>query len=100
MFAAIEKALAKAGIEGESVAAIGIDVPAIVDRTEGTILYGPSFDYMTGYSVTKGISDHYGVPVVADVDTVMAAWGELWAVPESPARTSCSSRGEPDWAPA
>ncbi len=78
-FAAIDKALAEGGCPRESVAAIGIDVPAIVDRTDGTILYGPSFDYMTGYSVTRGIRDHYGVPVVAEVDTVMAAWGELWA---------------------
>jgi glucokinase len=29
--------------------------------------------------MTKPISDRYGVPVVADVDTVIPTWGEQWA---------------------
>jgi glucokinase len=76
---AIDRALGESGRARDSVAAIGIDVPAIVDREKGTILYGPAFDYMGDYSITHRMSELYGVPVVADVDTVMAAWGELWA---------------------
>jgi glucokinase len=34
---------------------------------------------MGDYSITQRLRALYGVPVVADVDTVMAAWGELWA---------------------
>ena len=76
---AIGRALNESGRTRDSVAAIGIDVPAIVNRENGTILYGPDFDYMGDYSITRRMSQLYGVPVVADVDTVMATWGELWA---------------------
>jgi glucokinase len=79
LVAAIEQALGESGCARCDVAAIGIDVPAIVDRERGTIFYGPAFDYMGDYSITRAMSARYGVPVVADVDTVMAAWGELWA---------------------
>ena len=77
--AAIDRALGESGRSRCDIAAIGIDVPAIVDRQKGTIFYGPAFDYMGDYSITRRMSDRYGVPVIADVDTVMAAWGELWA---------------------
>ncbi len=76
---AIDRALFESGRSRYNVGAIGIDVPAIVDREKGTIRYGPAFDYMGDYSITGRMSEYYGVPVVADVDTVMAAWGELWA---------------------
>jgi glucokinase len=79
LVAAVDRALAESGRARDTIAAIGIDVPAIVNRQDGTILYGPAFDYMGDYSITRRMGELYGVPVVADVDTVMAAWGELWA---------------------
>lgn len=79
LVAAVDRALEESGSPRGAVAAMGIDVPAIVDRDKGTILYGPAFDYMGDYSITRRMSEHYGVPAVAEVDTVMAAWGELWA---------------------
>jgi len=58
---------------------IGIDVPAVVNRETGDILWGPDWDFMAGVSVTEPIAQRYRVPVVADVDTLMPTWGELWA---------------------
>jgi len=79
LVAAIGRALEESGYSRDTITAIGIDVPAIVNRQDGTIFYGPAFDYMGDYSITQRLGKLYGVPVVADVDTVMAAWGELWA---------------------
>jgi glucokinase len=79
LVAAIGRALDECGRSRDSVSAIGIDVPAIVNRDDGTIFYGPDFDYMGNYSITHRLGEIFGVPVVAEVDTVMAAWGELWA---------------------
>ncbi len=77
--AAIGRALDESGYGRDTITAIGIDVPAIVNRQDGTIFYGPAFDYMGDYSITRRLGKLYGVPVVAEVDTVMAAWGEQWA---------------------
>lgn len=79
LVATIGRALDESGYARDAITAIGIDVPAIVDREKGTIFYGPAFAYMGDYSITRQLSARYGVPVVAEVDTVMAAWGELWA---------------------
>jgi len=79
IFAGIDKCIAESGYDKEGLIGIGIDVPAVVDREEGTIVWGPDWDFLAGASLTKPIEERYGVPVVADVDTVMAAWGEQWA---------------------
>ena len=76
---AIDEALVAAAVPPRSLAGIGIGVPAIVNRQDGTILYGPDYDFLTGHSITRTLQERYGVPIVADVDTVVAAWGELWA---------------------
>ena len=65
---------ARAGLRG-----IGISVPAVVDRRTGVIAWGPDWDFMAGVSLTRPVAEHYGVPVVAEVDTVMPTWGENWA---------------------
>jgi glucokinase len=62
-----------------SLAGIGIGVPAIVNRDDGTVLFGPDFEFLQGHSVTRTLQQRYGVPIVADVDTVVASWGEQWA---------------------
>ena len=51
----------------------------MVDRKDGTILYGPAFEFMTGRSVTPDITARYGVPACAEVDPLMATYGEHWA---------------------
>lgn len=79
IFCGIDEALEKAGCDRSSILGIGIDVPAVIDRETGSIVWGPDWDFMTGASLTQPIADRYGVPVVADVDTVTAAWGEQWA---------------------
>jgi len=79
IFAGIDTALEEAGYARDAVLGIGIDVPAVVNRETGAILWGPDWDFMAGASLTKPIAERYGVPVVADVDPVMATWGEHWA---------------------
>jgi glucokinase len=75
---AVEEALPEAGANG-SLAGIGMGVPAIVSRQDGTILFGPDYEFLRGHSITRRLQDQYGVPIVADVDTVVASWGEQWA---------------------
>lgn len=75
----IDEALSATGSRQEDLAGIGIDVPAVVDRDTGTILWGPDWDFMAGASLTRPLAERYGVPIVADVDTVMPTWGEFWA---------------------
>ncbi len=79
IFAGIDKCIAESGYDKGGLVGIGIAVPAVVDREEGTIVWGPDWDFLAGASLTKPIEERYGVPGVADVDTVMAAWGEQWA---------------------
>lgn len=79
IFEGIDAALESCGYERSDVLGIGIDVPAVVNRETGVILWGPDWDFMAGASLTKPIAERYGVPVLADVDTVMPTWGELWA---------------------
>lgn len=79
IFDGIATALKESGYDQRGVLGIGIDVPAVVNRETGAILGGPDWDFLAGVSITKPVAERYGVPVVADVDTVMATWGEQWA---------------------
>jgi len=76
---AVDEALGEARAPSGSLAGIGIGVPAIVNREDGTILHGPDYDFLRGHSVTKPLEEGYHVPIVADVDTMVASWGEQWA---------------------
>src|SRR5438105_149174 len=79
IFEGVEVALKESGYKESDITGIGIDVPAVVNRETGEIVWGPDWDFMAGASLTKPIAAHFGVPVVADVDPVMATWGERWA---------------------
>jgi len=79
IFEGIDAALAEAGYEREELKGIGMAVPAVVDRESGVIAWGPDWDFLAGASLTEPIAERYGVPVVADVDTVIPTWGEHWA---------------------
>jgi glucokinase len=79
IFEGIDQALEEAGYQRQSVQGIGIAVPAVVNRDSGAIVWGPDWDFLAGASLTKPISQRYGIPVVADVDTVIPTWGERWA---------------------
>lgn len=75
---AIERALQEANVPNKALAGIGMGVPAIVNRDDGTILFGPDYEFLQGHSITRALHQRYGVPIVADVDTVVASWGEQW----------------------
>lgn len=79
IFDGIDAGLKESGYDPRGILGIGIDVPAVVNRKTGAIVWGPDWDFMAGASLTSPIAERYGVPVVADVDPVMAAWGERWA---------------------
>lgn len=73
----IDEALHSSGYTAKDLRTIGICVPAVVNRTTGSIIWGPDWDFLAGASLTEPIREYYCVPVVADVDTVMPTWGEL-----------------------
>ena len=75
----IDAALTEAGYAGDSLKGIGMAVPAVVDRETGVIALGPDWDFLAGASLTQPVAEHYGVPVIADVDTVLPTLGENWA---------------------
>ncbi len=79
VFDGIDQAISESGYEPKDVLGIGIGVPAVVNRETGTVAWGPDWDFLSGASITQPIMKRYGVPVVADVDPVMASWGEQWA---------------------
>lgn len=79
IYKGIHEAVEVAGYHVKDILGIGIGVPAVVNRETGSIVWGPDWDFLSGVSLTRPISDYFNVPVVADVDTVMAAWGEQWA---------------------
>jgi glucokinase len=79
IFAGIDKCIAESQYQKEGLQGIGIAVPAVVDRKKGNIVWGPDWDFLAGTSLTNPISKRYGVPVLADVDTVIPALGEQWA---------------------
>jgi len=75
----IEEALASIQLDQSVLSGIGIGVPGVVDRSSGKVLFGPDFDYMYGHSLTNSLRTYFKVPVAADVDPIMATWGENWA---------------------
>lgn len=79
IFEGIDEAIQKSGRNRESLKGIGMAVPAVVDRKTGVIAWGPDWDFLAGTSLTRPIAERYGVPVLADVDTVIPTWGEQWA---------------------
>lgn len=79
IYEGLDDALAQAGCARADLAGIGIAVPAVVNRETGAVAWGPDWDFMAGASLAEPIRERYGVPVAADVDTVMATWGEHWA---------------------
>lgn len=79
IFSGIDETLKEAGYERGELQGIGIDVPAVVNRETGVVLWGPDWDFMAGASLTQPVAQRYGVPVVADVDTITPTWAEQWA---------------------
>jgi len=79
IFAGIDKCIVEARYDKGGLRGIGMAVPAVVNRETGVIAWGPDWDFLAGASLTKPIQERYGVPVVADVDTVIPTWGEQWA---------------------
>lgn len=74
----IGEAISEKNLTVSDLAGIGIGVPSIVNRETGMVVCGLGFDAYQDRSVTDGLAAHFKCPVAADVDTVIAAYGELW----------------------
>ena len=68
----IGKAIETNAVREDALSGIGLAVPAVVNRSDGSVIRGPDFDFMSGRSITRPIEARFAVPVTADVDTVMA----------------------------
>ena len=74
----VEEAISEKNLTVDKMAGIGIGVPSIVNRETGMVVCGLGFDAYQDRSVTDGLAAHFNCPVAADVDTVIATYGELW----------------------
>ena len=78
IISSIDEALEDKGIEISDIKGIGMGVPAVVERRTGKVLEVPYPTIYEGNSVTEMLSSQYNCPAVADVDTVVATYGEKW----------------------
>jgi len=75
----VDERLASVRAAPGDVGAMGVALPGIVNRRTGVLRHALDFDFMAGRSIADDLSARYGCPVLDDVDTIAAAWGELTA---------------------
>lgn len=75
----IDERVEAIGETASSVKAIGVALPGIVSRETGILRHALDFDFMGGHSIVDDLSSRYSCAVTNDVDTIVAAWGELAA---------------------
>ena len=56
IFDGIDAGLKESGYDPRGILGIGIDVPAVVNRKTGAIVWGPDWDFMAGASLTSPIA--------------------------------------------
>ncbi len=68
----------EAGIKPQSVLAIGIGAPGIIDVPNGVVLYSPNLPGWKKVPIKKTLQTALKKPVVIDNDANVAAYGEKW----------------------
>lgn len=68
--------LFESGFNKERLLGIGLGLPGVTQRNEGTVSYAPSAGWM-GLSVQKEIEDDLGLPVVIENDVNLMTLGEF-----------------------
>lgn len=68
--------LAQSGFDKSRLLGIGLGLPGITKRREGTVSYSPSTGWM-GLPVQKEIEDRLGLPVIIDNDVNLMTMGEF-----------------------
>ncbi len=80
--AAARQLIDQAGVEPQSVAAVGVGVAGLLDSTTGVVATAPNLADFVGLSITDcvavGLDDALGVqrPIIADNDATAAAFAE------------------------
>lgn len=65
----------KAGME--SIYAIGVGCPGIIDVKEGVVVSSPNISFLKNYPLGKKLSKYFDVPVVLENDVNAGLYGEL-----------------------
>ncbi|MFY0545012.1 ROK family transcriptional regulator [Brevibacillus sp. H7] len=71
----LEKLLAKSGVERDRLLGIGVGLPGITQRRNGTVSFSPSTGWM-GLPIQQEIERVLGIPVIIDNDVNMMTLGE------------------------
>ncbi|MBI4970855.1 MAG: ROK family protein [Candidatus Omnitrophica bacterium] len=66
---------AKVGLE--SVAAIGVGCPGIIDVKEGVVVSSPNISFLNNLSLGKKLSKYFDVPVTLENDVNVGLYGEF-----------------------
>jgi predicted NBD/HSP70 family sugar kinase len=71
----LERLLAESGVPRERLLGIGVGLPGVTQRRNGTVSYSPSTGWM-GLPIQQEIERRLGIPVIIDNDVNMMTLGE------------------------
>jgi predicted NBD/HSP70 family sugar kinase len=71
----LQQLLAKSGVDRDRLLGIGVGLPGITQRRNGTISFSPSTGWM-GLPIRQEIQQRLGIPVIIDNDVNMMTLGE------------------------
>lgn len=77
VIAAVDGALASAGIEIGGVSGIGIAVPGVVDTESNTVIHTPNIT-VADPDVARCVAEHYGIRVALGNDVTLGTFAECW----------------------
>lgn len=65
-------------LDGDAMVAVGLSVPAVIDRTTDRILWAPNLPGWENADLKGVLSERFGVPVSIEYDGHAAVLGEWW----------------------
>ena len=78
IFAAVEEAIANAGVERDSLIGIGVGMPGRHRSDEGVVIYSPNFPGWTDVQLLQPIEEHFHVAAYMRNDVKTASMGEYY----------------------
>jgi glucokinase len=76
--AAIEEAVARAGLSMQDIEAIGLGSPGGIDAVAGTLLFPANLPLWGGFPLRSTVAERCRLPVKLFNDAAAAAYGEFW----------------------
>lgn len=70
--------LEKGGISKKKLLGVGIGLPGVTDRENGTVSLAPSAGWINRFPVKSALEDALNVPVIIENDVNAVALGEMW----------------------